>query len=268
MKKDIYEALRSGGLSIAGACAMMGNMEAESNCISIRVQGDSKYPYQYSCDYTNQVDIGNISRHDFIHAGPNGGGYGLCQWTYSPRKAGLYDLAKSKNVSIGDELMQCEYCISELQKDNLELYRYLCTTDDIAKAAERICAEFERPAYNNFAFRINAAKGFYNEFAGSDLVYHPETNCEDACPIEPVETPEIYGTTCKVDVRILGKGCLGRDVFLLQCGLCDMNYSCGVPDGDFGKNTENAVRQLQKANGLEQTGLADWYVWQTILSAR
>ena len=259
-KKSIYEALRLGGLSVAGACAMMGNMEAESNCISIRVQGDNKYPYQYSCDYTNQVDIGNISRHEFIHDGPNGGGYGLCQWTYPTRKADLYDLAKSKSVSIGDEQMQCDLCIMELKRDYPELYDFLCTTDNISKAAEDICSKFERPAVNNFAFRINAAMGFYNEFA--DVEVDTGYN-EDSCPIEP----EIQ-VDCWVDVRMLKKGNLGRDVFLLQCGLADMKFNCGIPDGDFGVKTEEAVRQLQRANDLLPSGIADARVWKIILKER
>lgn len=54
----------------------------------------------------------------------------------------------------------------------------------------------------------------------------------------------------------------------MQCGLFDMGYDCGIPDGDFGNNTEGAVKQLQGDNEMIQSGIADWFVWQTILNAR
>ena len=85
---------------------------------------------------------------------------------------------------------------------------------------------------------------------------------DDACPIDFSEE------TCTVNVRVLQKGSLGRDVFLLQAGLYDMGYDCGLPDGDFGINTEEAVRELQRASQLEPTGKADQTVWQIILSKR
>ena len=257
-EQTIYTALRAGGLSPAGACAMMGNWSAESALISSNVEdrctlGDH--------DYTYAVDTGTISRYQFK---VDAYGYGLAQWTDPSRKEGLYDLARNKNVSIADEQMQCEFCLQELKNQWGHLYMYLCSTDDIAEAAKRICSEYEMPAVNNFAVRINAAQKYFNLLANDD------TGCtEDSCPIEfssPIEfTPD---ETCSVNVRVLHKGSLGRDVYLLQAGLFDMGFDCGMPDGDFGVNTESAVKQLQKANNVEETGTADWFVWQTVLSKR
>lgn len=248
-EQTIYNVLRSGGLSPAGACGVMGNMDAESSMIPSNVQDNCTLGDH---DYTYAVDNGIMSKEQFIR---DSYGYGLCQWTSWDRKEGLYNLAKGKGVSIADEQMQCEFCLYEL-KGYKNLYEFLCTTDDIAKAAERVCAEFERPAVNNFAVRINAAKKFYNEFADQTV----EKPCDDdACPIEQAET-------CNVAVRVLKKGDLGRDVYLMQCGLFDMGYDCGMPDGDYGVNTEGAVKKLQGDNEMIQSGIADWFVWQTILS--
>lgn len=254
-EQTIYEALRKGGLSAAGACGMMGNMYAESAMRSNNVQ-DNCMMSDY--DYTYNVDNGVMTRWQFM---ADSYGYGLCQWTSSDRKDGLYMLAKEKGVSISDEAMQCEFCLYEL-KGYKDLYKFLCTTDDIAKAAERVCAEFERPAINNFAIRINAAQKFYNQFADQQV----EKPCkEDTCPI-----PELAGTQLllSVDVRMLQKGDLGRDVFLLQAGLSDMGYKCGLPDGDYGKLTEEAVKELQRANGLSCSGVADLPTWNIILKPR
>ena len=259
-EQTIYNALRSGGLTPSGACAMMGNMYCESGLISYRVQGDCKSGYTFSKEDTAQVDNGTISEYDFIHNGVNGGGYGLCQWTYYTRKAQLYNYARSAGTSIGDEEMQCAFALVELSSSYVNLLSFLRTTDDLAEASKRICAEFERPAVNNFADRINMAQRYFNQFGGGDFQVE-----------QPIEKPPIAESpreTCNVAVRTLRKGDLGRDVFLLQCGLTDMGHTCGIPDGDFGRNTDSAVRQLQKANEILENGVADWFVWQTILNER
>lgn len=248
-EKTIYDALRSGGLSPAGACAMMGNMWAESALRSNNVQDNCM---MNDSDYTYNVDHDIISKAEFCNGKY---GYGLCQWTFPSRAADLYDYARSICASIGDERMQCDFCIYELQRYYVGLYRDLCTTDNLTEATKRICAEYEQPKINNFAVRINAAQKYYNQLADGD------TGCtEDACPIEYQEE------TCTINVRILRKGTKGRDVFLLQAGLFDMGYDCGIPDGDYGRNTEEAVKQLQKANNIDATGTADWFVWQTVVN--
>lgn len=249
----IYEALRAGGLSPAGACAMLGNMFCESALISNNVQnncpmGDS--------DYTYNVDNGLMTRWQFMS---DSYGYGLCQWTYSGRKDHLYMFAREKGVSIGDEQMQCQFCLEELQRDYAELYQYLCQTEDLPKATERICAEYERPAVNNFADRINAAQRFFNQQVR-------ECCSNDSCQIDLQTEPP--AELCEISARVLRQSDLGRDVFLLQCGLNDMGISCGVPDGDFGLNTVEAVRELQRKIDQEPTGIADQNVWMAILKKR
>ena len=248
-EQTIYQALRNGGLSPAGACAMLGNWDAESCLIPSNVEDRCTLG---DFDYTYAVDVGTISRYQFK---VDAYGYGLAQWTYPTRKEGLYDLAKSKNVSISDEAMQLEFCLMELHADEfINLYKYLCTTDDLPEATKRICAEYERPAVNNFATRINSAQRFFNLLA----------NDEGSFDSPPVETHA--DETCTVDVRVLHKGCLGRDVFMLQCGLNDMNFTCGVADGDFGVNTKEAVCELQRKYNLTPNGIADKAVWEIILN--
>ena len=253
-EQTIYNALRAGGLSLAGACAMMGNMWAESGLRSNNVQDNC--PMSDS-DYTYNVDHGIMTKWQFE---TDRYGYGLCQWTLDTRKDALFLFAKAEGVSIADEQMQCAFCIKELRDDFAELYKFLCETDDLSKAAERVCAEFERPAVNNFALRINAAQRYYNDLAGCD---------DDACEItfpEPAETQAEEKAT--VEVRILRRGDLGRDVYLLQCGLNDMGINCGKPDGDFGEKTETAVNELRRAAELPPSGVADAPVWETILKQR
>ena len=245
----IYQALRNGGLSAAGACAMIGNMFCESGLKANNVEDRCTLG---DFDYTNAVDVGTISRYQFK---VDAFGYGLAQWTYPSRKSDLYDYAKSQNVSIGNEKMQCDFCIYELQRDYAGLYQYLSKTDDLPEATKRICAEYEKPAVNNFAARINAAQKYYNQLSGPAVEEKPAP----ATPTTPVPS------TCEVSVRVLKQGDLGRDVFLLQCGLNDMNFTCGVADGDFGLNTKEAVCELQRKYKLTPNGIADKAVWNIIM---
>ena len=249
-EQTIYQALRAGGLSAAGTCAMMGNMYCESLLKSNIVETRCTLG---GFDYTYAVDVGTISRYQFK---VDAYGYGLAQWTYPSRKADLYDYARSQNVSIGDEKMQCDFCVFELQRDYAGLYQYLCTTEDLPEATKRICAEYEQPAVNNFADRINAAQRYYNNLADST-----EPQPEPQIPVQVLDT-------CEVTVRILKHGSLGRDVFLLQCGLNDMKFNCGVPDGDFGLNTKEAVCELQRKYNLTPSGTADKAVWDIVLKQR
>lgn len=256
--ETIYKTLRANGLSPSGACAVIGNMYCESGLIpNIAQRGMTNKTDE---QYTAWAD--HLSNpYDFAH---DGVGYGLYQLTYPSRKEGYWYFAKEHGVSVGDEKAQCEYCVLELRRDYPNLYDYLCSDCDLAKATQLVCSEFERPAVNNFADRINAARRFYNQLADTDV----DTGCgEDSCPIEYPE-PKPEEETCSVNVRVLHKGCLGRDVFLLQAGLFDAGYDCGIPDGDYGVNTEEAVKDLQKANSVEATGIADRFVWQTILQPR
>ncbi len=59
--------------------------------------------------------------------------------------------------------------------------------------------------------------------------------------------------------RTLKKGSVGTDVRELQTALLKLGFSvgsCGV-DGDFGSDTQNAVKRFQSKNGLEATGIYD-----------
>ena len=49
----------------------------------------------------------------------------------------------------------------------------------------------------------------------------------------------------------------GEEVLALQQYLQDAGYLNGALDGIYGKGTRQAVSAFQKANGLEETGVAD-----------
>jgi len=71
-KEKIWRFLKHKGFSDIATAAIMGNMEAESGCISYRLQGDFGKNFQRSKDYTAQVDAGIIGKNEFVYNGPCG----------------------------------------------------------------------------------------------------------------------------------------------------------------------------------------------------
>lgn len=153
--QDIYDLLRAGGLSRAGALGMLGNMQAESGLKEdIAQRGMTTMSDE---QYTKAADSGGV---DFVH---DAVGYGLCQWTWYPRKQGLLKKAQSYCCSVSDGTMQVEYCVDELITDFNALYVFLCNSDDIDECSDRICREFEKPAVNNYLTRRCFAHSFENQ---------------------------------------------------------------------------------------------------------
>jgi len=176
-KVFIYKKLISLGCSVSGACAIMGNLQAESALQSNNVEDRCHLPDE---TYTEQVDNGTYT--DFT---TDAYGYGLAQWTYYARKQNLLNFAKSKGVSISDEGMQCEFLINELKSDYPNLWLAISGQTDATMYAltDRICREFERPAVNNVSQRMSFAARFYSEFGQlklDEIVLEPETKEEVA----------------------------------------------------------------------------------------
>ena len=158
-KQTIWALLRHKGFSKIAVAAIMGNMEAESNCVANRLQGDFTEGYTRSTEYTRQVDNADISRKDFIYNGPGGGGYGLCQWTYYSRKAGLYDTAERQGVSIGDEAAQIDWLLIELNTPEFKpVLDILNSSNSIRECSDAMVKRFLRPADQSEAVLALRAK--------------------------------------------------------------------------------------------------------------
>ena len=122
MSKEIWDHLIKSGMTPAGAAGMMGNLHAESGLIANRVEilclkRLKEHGKIYTdATYTAFVDDGTISKEEFLHPLPGKQyGYGLAQWTSPGRKSGLYDLCKSRKVSIADLKTQLDWLITELK---------------------------------------------------------------------------------------------------------------------------------------------------------
>lgn len=150
---SIYSQLIKSGLSTAGACGLMGNLQAESSLVSNIAQRGmtSLTDEQYTLKFDLEPE--NCYR--------DGVGYGLAQWTYWSRKKALSEFVNALGVSVGDESGQIKFIVHELRTDYPALYSFLCTTEDLYTAADRVCREYERPAVNNVQTRYEFAKKLY-----------------------------------------------------------------------------------------------------------
>lgn len=237
----IYEQLRKHGMTAAGACAMLGNMNAESGLKSnIAQRGMTSLTDE---EYTRQADSYAISQANFIH---DAVGYGLCQWTYWSRKQALLDYAHSVGRSVGDEEMQVDFCVGELKASYAGLWNFLCTTEDTYEATSRICKEYERPAVNNINTRYGYAQKYQAELADG---------------AEPEETPteETYWPP-----RMICEGMSGADVSVAQALLVAHGAELAI-SSVFDAKTKNRTMEFQSGCNLHADGIIGNDTWSALL---
>lgn len=170
-EEAVWNYLLGLGYTKNAASGIMGNMSVESaSTFDGRiVQGDSD-PITYSIEYTKKVDSGTISKNDFVNNGPNGGGYGIVQWTYYTIKDGLYEYAKKeRKLSIGDTAMQIDYLEKYLQTNNQGLYNSLRQSNITVDSATRnFMLQFEKPndqSESAQSGRVQRAQDIYNRYS-------------------------------------------------------------------------------------------------------
>lgn len=86
-----------------------------------------------------------------------------------------------------------------------------------------------------------------------DMSMFPKDTADDTSD-EPTDIPEEF----ELKIRTLKKGSNGKDVKALQRLLFADGYSCGPTedDGDFGSNTERALKRYQTDHNLTSDGVA------------
>ena len=274
-EKSIWNKLREKGFSEKATAAIMGNMQGESGLIPYRLQGDFdwKTDYQRSRDYTAKVDCGKISKSDFLHEGPCGGGYGLCQWTFWSRKEGLYETAQKLGLSIGDEKVGIDWLYREIQKseyvykkNNYEKYpvfEYLSMDVSLLEMTKAVLHGYEKP-YDQSDAVANQRAAWGQEIWDRNKGASPDVDPEPTP--EPTPTPTPSGESCQITVPVLRKGSVGDVVYIMQCALKKKGYSLGIYgcDGDFGSATENAVRNFQRGSNLFVDGIVGESTWQVL----
>jgi len=67
-----------------------------------------------------------------------------------------------------------------------------------------------------------------------------------------------------IPFRILSKGEVGSDVLILQVMLMNLGYFSDAPDGEFGSNTFDALRQFQSNEKLKSDGILGIQTWDLL----
>lgn len=161
----ILTFLRSKGLNEYAVFGLVANIYVESFLRADNLQNSyEKILVMSDTEYVAKVDSG-----EYANFSTDKAGFGLCQWTSSGRKAGLYNYIKSKGVSIADINAQLEYLWIELtssyKKSVLDALRGVKTVDEATRV---VMLKFERPADQSEAMqlmRVNHALNFYNRYA-------------------------------------------------------------------------------------------------------
>lgn len=153
-EERIFRFLKEQGLSDAGVCGAMANMFAESGLNPENLQNSYEKKLGHTdVSYTEAIDSGS-----YRNFAKDKAGYGLCQWTYSTRKAALLAYAKSAKKSVGDLELQLAFFIKELQESFPAVLSALKSAKTVREASDVVLLQFERPADQSEAVRVRRAK--------------------------------------------------------------------------------------------------------------
>jgi len=246
--QTIYNGLRAGGLTPAGALGLMGNWVCESACEACRLQGDFSAGRTASREYADRVDNGVMN--EKVYAG-DAKGWGLAQWTWHTRKSNLLTFCRQRSVSIANEEAQTDFALWELREYYPQLWQYLCSCrpDQLHEAVERVCREYEQPAFNNVEPRFQAAVQLQARL----------TEGAAEAPADPDGPDESYWPP-----RMLDRDMLGADVQVLQAILLARGYAVGGVTGIFDNRTRNAVLSFQADSGLTTDGVVGPVTWRAL----
>ena len=163
-EQKIWNYLKSAGLNDYGAAGMMGNLYAESGLRPNNLQN----AYEKKLGYTDAAYTAAVDNGAYTKFACDAAGYGLAQWTYSTRKAGLLSFAKEKCKSIGDLELQLDYLMKELKEGYIAVLNILKTASTVMEASNAVLTKFERPADQSAAVQSKRAgygQKFYNKYA-------------------------------------------------------------------------------------------------------
>lgn len=152
----IYKELIKAGATHEGACAILGNIEAESRFIPNNVQDSSGL---VDSTYTEQVDNGLYTNFIFDSIG-----YGLAQWTYHTRKKKFLEFMVARGSSIGDFENQVIFLIKEFKEDFATIWKQVCSENDLYNLTSVLLNKWENPKVKNLSERYSYALKWQGKF--------------------------------------------------------------------------------------------------------
>ena len=165
IQEYMYRKFRKAGMTIEGACAVLGQIQHEGAFISNNAEDSKKV---VDTIYTRQVDNGIISKQQFMY---DRIGYGYAQWTYPDRKGKMYDFHRARGKSIGDSDTQIDFLIWEIQHDFPVQWRMVTNSHDLETCSWELLDKWENPdgKERQKLIRYKSSEDFYKQFKDLDL---------------------------------------------------------------------------------------------------
>ena len=258
-EKAIWDRLYASIQNPYGVAGVMGNFQAESAMRSNNLQDSYQTLFGMNDEqYTEAVDNGSYQ--NFVR---DSAGYGLYQATFWSIKQHLLNYARATGKSVGDWAMQVDQFVDLLKSEYNGVWQTLLTATTVRQASDAVLFKFERPADQSEkaqVYRASQGQRFFDEF-----VREPEL---------PNTTLVGETMTVSVDLPVLKRGDISNTVMNAQALLIQHGYFCGGrviagrenPDGDFGPNTEKAVKSFQNLRKLEPDGKICARTWTVLLT--
>lgn len=190
-EEQTWSYLKNKGIPEKGIAGLMGNIRHESgfkfnNVEDLLEQRLREAGQNYNDEtYTAAVDNGTIDKNTFLH--PRGGdtqyGYGLVQWTSPGRKEGLYNLVKSRNVSISNPGAQLDWLWQELNSSSYApTLNAMKSGTSVRGVSDVVLDNFEVPADRGESVRqtrANSGQEYYDKYHGKNFTFDEEETEED-----------------------------------------------------------------------------------------
>lgn len=154
--KYLFKHLIAAGTTFEGACAILGNVQAESGFVPNNLENSYNRALGMTDEqYTAAVDNGTYT--NFVH---DSCGYGLPQWTFWSRKDGFLKYIKSLGKSIADLDGQIDYLIKELKENFSSIWKQLTSSTDLYALTWILLDKWENPAIKNITTRYQYAQNW------------------------------------------------------------------------------------------------------------
>lgn len=165
IQEHMYRTFRKAGMTVEGACAVLGQIQHEGVFISNNAEDSKKV---IDAIYTRQVDNGIISKQQFMY---DGIGYGYAQWTFPDRKGLMYDFHRARGKSIGDSETQIAFLLWEMQHSFPIQWRLVTNSHDLEDISWQLLDKWENPddKETQKPRRLKSAEEFYERFRNFNL---------------------------------------------------------------------------------------------------
>lgn len=159
----ILDFLRAKGLNEYAVFGAVANFYAESGLRADNLQNG----YETRLKITDAEYVAKVDSGEYRDFRTDRAGFGLCQWTSSGRKTGLYNYIKQSGKSIGDLEKQLEYFWYELESAYNTVLKALQNAKSVDEATRVIMLKYERPADQSEAkqlLRVGYGLEFYERY--------------------------------------------------------------------------------------------------------